>query len=547
MVKIIQKKAINYLFFSTLFIISLFTTFFLVVEIKAQFSNSNEIISLTVGSSSQNSMEYYMERYLEDSVSYFLNSSNPRFIYSVGNSTCNKLINLTSLPSDTGKFAHIIKNPFGGTLVNNSVLYNAPYDSRQTRQATVENSIVKFSEFGNQYEYDYDLEGGSSWTEPFCRLGGHFQSIVYNNPHRVIVNNPTYADEHIFCSVSSIFYCKTTIDMLPLITIPLSWNQSNLSMYCNDGSEINFRYQNFDFLTSAVKDYKLCILKNLDLDDKNTIVYGLEVGNSILDDSDVYFFNKTSKTSEILKDLTYVNHIGTYSDEKIVLEDTIFLEYEDGDVANFSRSKELIEATGKYGEVINISYIFNHSSFRMSEVRFKYNYNRTIELYNFSNNNGRYFQFIYDSSLGFYSLSEVTESFEYNITQIFPLENFEDSLLTRVLFSKNFPENNEKNIYGYEKTNLRFFSDEKENLNPIYHIKFNNNLFNSQNCTQMLAAYEPQLSGLAVLDKLACIQGSDNTLIKINSDIMNNYIYHGAGFNLFRNIILGIDSENLIN
>ncbi len=179
----------------------------------------------------------------------------------------------------SGKLVQTVYDPYN-RVVNN------PFDNTYTSSVMeipgndAGPSISLFSDF----VFNYGGEENIIVKEPYCRYGGQYFYNIYNDPR---------PGANIFTSNYSLYYCKTTLDLINKIEIPDSWRDSDLVMYCNDGNAINFKNQNLDFLTSMVSSiYKLCIIKNLDLKSENTIVYGFLVGNLNVDSDNI--INKNS-------------------------------------------------------------------------------------------------------------------------------------------------------------------------------------------------------------------------------------------------------------
>lgn len=79
----------------------------------------------------------------------------------------------------------------------------------------------------------------------------------------------------------NLFYCETTKDLYDKVKIPSSWTGDNLLVYCNDGVEAGYSDVsdiNFEVLSNVVNSYKVCIVKNQDLKDNNTVIHGIEYG-----------------------------------------------------------------------------------------------------------------------------------------------------------------------------------------------------------------------------------------------------------------------------
>jgi hypothetical protein len=121
----------------------------------------------------------------------------------------------------------------------------------------------------------------------------------------------TFVTKGFIHETPKLFHCDNTKDLLTQIKIPQSWKDSDLYVYCNDGSRINFFKSNPDFLTSRYNIYKACIIKNLNLNENNTIFYAKEVGNEVVDDSADYFFD-TQNSTDFVSNLNYMGNDGDY-------------------------------------------------------------------------------------------------------------------------------------------------------------------------------------------------------------------------------------------
>ena len=232
----------------------------------------------------------------------------------------NKTFVIFSMVIVLGIFLISVPNVFSG-LINQSILdpYNRSvakdqhsYYSGLSKKMTYTVITNLFSDFVN----GYDAGESDNSPEPYCRYGGQYSMDISNDA------SPGAGKCNI--KYDKIFYCKTTQDLINEIKIPESWKNDNLTLYCNDGNSINIKKQNLDFLTSDISNlYKGCILKNLDLNENNTIFYGLEVGNSSIDSNPMYFFNTRNMNAltfemkikeNITKDnITYIKYDNNYS------------------------------------------------------------------------------------------------------------------------------------------------------------------------------------------------------------------------------------------
>lgn len=175
--------------------------------------------------------------------------------------------------SGDGVLQHKIFSPYGDLLDEQQ----GNYFTGVSAQPSTTVIVSRYRDFGSKY----DAGALGIFPEPYCRIGGDYTFYLKNDPKVVgttTVNNRLY-------------YCKTLNDLLKDIKIPSSWTNKDIVMYCNDGNLINFQNHNIDFLTTKLNNYKVCILKNLDVNDGGTIVYGFEVGNRLLDDNQAYMLN----------------------------------------------------------------------------------------------------------------------------------------------------------------------------------------------------------------------------------------------------------------
>jgi hypothetical protein len=83
---------------------------------------------------------------------------------------------------------------------------------------------------------------------------------------------------------------KTTKDLIDNIKIPSSWASNNLTLYCSG------KYFDQDTLFNTFENFhNMCIVKNLDLKENNTILYSYLVGNPQIQDEILKKFNTPDK------------------------------------------------------------------------------------------------------------------------------------------------------------------------------------------------------------------------------------------------------------
>ncbi len=168
----------------------------------------------------------------------------------------------------SGIITQTIHSPYQTELQKQS----ARYPTGLTEATGFKPSIVdiRYSDFKSYTE--------AVSKEPYCKFGGMYKVEIFNNP----------IDRGIYHKEENLFYCKTSLDLLKDFKIPSSWTNSELILYCNDGADVNMPKLNPDFLSTKINNYRVCILKNLDLEEDNSVVYGIVVGNTILDDNPNY-------------------------------------------------------------------------------------------------------------------------------------------------------------------------------------------------------------------------------------------------------------------
>ncbi len=178
---------------------------------------------------------------------------------------------------------HTVYSPFNTTLVDTENEYIK--GGGETEDAGITPISDRFK----------DLNYPSGLTDtPFCKIGGWYTINVYNDPGEHARGPHVHPRASIFNESFELFYCKTTLDLAKKIKIPSSWDTTNdhLTLYCNDGEGLGTNTINFEIWTRNLGAYKLCILKNHDRSANNTVIYGFEVGNSVIDSNSNYFYDK---------------------------------------------------------------------------------------------------------------------------------------------------------------------------------------------------------------------------------------------------------------
>jgi hypothetical protein len=277
-----------------------------------------------------------------------------------------------------------------------------------------------------------------------------------------------------------LYYCPTTKDLYELVKIPSDWVDMNLSVYCNDGLQNGYSELeniNFEFLSKAVNSYKVCIVKNQDLLDNNTIIYGLEYG-------------LPTNLSNITP--------GDIIPNVRAKPETVF------NITNMSGT--LVEGLGE-GTYKSINGNFTKISYN-DEYILEYN-NLTYEFA------------LYNDGIG-----------ELN-TSLMEYSNFSEipSNLTRSIIVKKKEDGNK--TIGYDISGAEM---EIPSRLPIYYI---NNIGFNQNTTCMthLGRYGAVIATDTVSSTIGCF---NNGLIEINSfGFKVGEIRSNEPFNIYKNIIFG--------
>ncbi|MDA3855517.1 MAG: hypothetical protein PF569_04620 [Candidatus Woesearchaeota archaeon] len=461
-----------------------------------------------------------------------------------------------------GVLEHRILSPFGHQVADDATTYESGLRTEST-SAIIDNSYSEIKEFNDNVD------------EPFCRIGGMYEIEVYNDASPG--DSPSTNNY-------KMYYCKTTQDIIENIDIPASWGgDTNLLLYCNDGGNIKSHEYNFDFITSKANTYKTCILKNMDLNINNTIIYGYDVGNGVVDNYPDYYYNFEEKTGPILQDLIHYQDLelsSSTSDERIVgglIEvpyagtthqecnydergEEVCYTVSDG-YSRMSVSEALAWAQSNINpEISNLDYRADFPDeecntfggreaeesswsgcrytsdsyteyFSMAEVIWP------VGTFEFKGKFNESYFYHYNSSSKFYSLSSSTEELMIPLSSIFT--NYASIDLSRVAIFKKI---NGKLIYGYEQNaRQRFDGDEnfEEDIKPVYEISIDDdfNFYTEEDCLEFLGVYDPSSLGtFDYNDKIIC----HNNMVEIISANINDDNNPDKAFHFFKNIVLNI-------
>lgn len=475
------------------------------------------------------------------------------------------IITLSAL-SSAGMLRQTIYSPFETQIDIQEKGFNSERTS--TPKPTFTTVSDRFRDF-KVYSFDD--------AEPFCKVGGQYKANIYLDARGPGAGKPDDIESNL---TKDLYYCKTTQDMLNRINLPSSWVDDNLLVYCNDGANIVDTKENFDYLTSRANTYKMCVVKNLDLNSNNTILYGYDVGNKIVDSDSSYFYDFETKKGPIVYnlDINFENGMdnSTQTVEEWVGEITIpweessscYMDEPQGDsdpvevcVTNYapmSFSDAVEYAKSIDPQVTNLELITNSGVCK--EERFgvdlldicdansvSYYYKMYTNSYSSGNMvykdglNSSYYLY-YDTYSKFYSLKGFKETLEVPLKNIFtfPLD-FE---ISRVALFKKI---NGRYIYGYEgtaKQKLRI-PEFANSLKPEYTIKLKGYPgFTKSDCENTLAAFEQSNVGAFEFDVEVYCEGND--VIKIYADNLNNDKEEGNAFHLFKNIITHLGTGAII-
>ena len=459
-----------------------------------------------------------------------------------------------------GELTHTVYSPYDTV----SQTQTAEYDSGLTAAPTTTSVIARYKD---SIVYEDHI------ADPYCKIGGMYTVNVYSDYGLGTSNNDYNA-----------YYCKTIEDLINLIKIPNSWALDDLLVYCNDGSNINSKSNNFDELMTQMNIYKACVVKNLDLKENNSILYGFEVGNKIVDSDSAYFYDNNTNIGPIITE--EFDSVEIFSESTTIVEEpltSISIDYIeqtiyckegsevetnwDGNPVDFSCNECIVGVTtntpendcqdsGKVryaqptldyvldyaidaipeSDVSSVSlYLsFDDENYAIYNVFANVEYSANEYLYNFSD---RFFYFKYDSNQKFFTLKEFDSELTYSILNIFTLPS--DLELSRIAILKQ--SNNNKYI-GYEQIAKDVSSDDSysSSIKPIYKILMDSiDGFDSDVCINVLSNFEASENVLATSDEVVCNSNS----ISIISQNLNTDSKSETAFRLFKNIILALGSE----
>ncbi len=444
--------------------------------------------------------------------------------------------------SGTGELKQTIFSPLNDELEVES----ATYSSGTTNSPINTQIYTRYRDFGVNYDSESTLDAG----EPYCRIGGSY---------RLEIENDARPGGGVYKNNVELYYCSTVLDLINKIQIPLSWQNSEMTLYCNDGANINFENINFDILTSNLNTYKVCILKNLDLDTKNTIIYGFEVGNQNLDGNEGELFDTGSGTGQIVQTLTLNEELSEknleetekvlyYADHRIHCQ-TITTQNQDGEdiqeevcsnleAPTNSEAKNEIDTT--YPE--NLGFTMINSNNGLSKAVYEvtlpvsYKYNNLV----YTNNNNEKLYFEYDQFYTFYSLRDFSEELSVPVTNTFKISSDIPSFdLSRVALFRSFSDG--RVVYGYE-TAARNLISNVQTSKPVYRIKVKSFTFTDNDCLQTLSSYGATVQSTYTTSSqtVACKTGANREVV-LNSDKVDSTYGDHTSFNLFKNIILDME------
>jgi hypothetical protein len=354
----------------------------------------------------------------------------------------------------------------------------SPFGDVLTSQTKRFKSCKGCEQFNDAIQLDYrgfsgDFSIGSD-KELYCTVGGLYKIVT---ELKIVIPSGKSSKKD-----RDLYSCPTTKDLYKLVKIPSEWVDNNLLIYCNDGLKAGYSELgdiNFEFLSNVVNSYKVCIVKNQDLSDDNTIIYGLEYGlPTILSDKLYRNINPNVRAEE-----------GTVFNTEL-MSGTLVADLETGTDEGSNGDFKIIS----YEHDLDKEYILEYNNLTYEFVL----YNKGLEL---------------DTPLtDYYDLDEVSSS---NVTRSVIVKNKEDG----------------EKIVGYDISGAEM---EIRSRLPIYYI--NNIGFNQQDtCLTYLGKYGAIVPNSAVSAKIGCL---DTGLIEINS---NGFFPSSKNepFNIYKNIVFG--------
>ncbi len=477
------------------------------------------------------------------------------------------------------------KGPFGVILNSEELRYSNAMSYGDNPQISFTSYCYPEEHIFSYDDFNYlSSESGSGDVYPYCAMGGKYSYDIYNNPH---IGSREYKQN------LTLYYCKTTKDLIDMVKVPLDWQDANIIMYCNDGNLINFDTNiNLDFLTTKINNYKICVIKNIDLTTNNTFVYGLEVGNVEVDDDPKYFFNPEINKSRITHSLDYISQISNYNsnfaisltkyfpyvqrctttntyDDNLVESDPNYVEtteqcsmgpvteeeartqlediHEGYTVSDVTIDTEFESRYASIGTGRTRSSIFsgitrsniiglNSNSLQFTKINYKVTMNSNINVMEYEDDKGKFYVFTYLPGLSLFSLNDLGYSDFLNsmpISDIFNSEEYSDMGISRMALFRSIKD--ALPVYGYESVDLIDSAD----LRPVYKITTSNPQFTTDDCLSMLAGYNANSDTQEESYTVFCDPNGGDILIN-SANIDDTYDKQGMGFNLFKNIILSI-------
>jgi hypothetical protein len=472
---------------------------------------------------------------------------------------------LTTL--NAGTLSQTIYSPFNHVVEKESDEYHSGI-TKDPVETLIDDRYTDFVEYS-----DDDIR------EPFCRIGGQYMINVYNDPSPgADPSNETF----------KLYYCKTTRDLLRKVRIPSDWVNSDLVVYCNDGKNVHSISTNFDYITTLLNTYKACIVKNMDLEEDNVIVYGYEVGNRIVDNDPAFFYNHNSSTGPVLVEFTPENvsseswnlkkEIGgkalvpyfketwedcstnsetgqevcvekcklrprtldealnwTQSNHDPLAQLMILKEHhpDESEVSENNGGNVAIGGTLSQDGASSMTCPAEPKSF--SEYLYKIDvYYRSMNV-KYSYGDNRSFYFDYDTGDHFYALSNFHVTFGDDTVPILDVFPFGDEIeLSRVAF---FKKQNNRYIYGYESAIKLLTEIFGSSVLPSYIIKLENfEGYSEDRCIKSLSSFNVGRSTIESNTEVVC----DGDQIRVISNTLNSKDKGYIAFHLFKNIIMGL-------
>lgn len=442
---------------------------------------------------------------------------------------------------NAGILRHTVMSPFE-TLVAED---EQTYTSTETTVAS-ETVVANIYKHFDEYESDDILE-------PFCRIGGQYTVDVYNDASPATMGRDDKIPIVLDINMKA-FYCKTTFDLLERVKIPAAWEDDNLLVYCNDGGNIISNSTNYDFIISQMNTYKACVVRNLDLDDQNTLIFGFDVGNKVVDSYPEYFFNRSTMKGPVLPNLEYIRDISSTTGSSTAYMGQYRVPYEEITVATeqewvpmsdaeakdymieeFELSDDIeISLEGNYPEIV--SGDATADSYSVYSVRGPYSYEIRGYEFNYTKTNMLYY-FGYDFNDGFYYMKDFAADLDVEILDVFT--DAEDIIfpLSRVALFKKI---DNKFIYGYEEVSNNVISEEPYNISvkPVYKIQLENfGGFGQQKCMDSLMKYQPMNNAFQGNTGVSC-DGNVISIVALNVDKNQNDVKYS--FHLFKNIVTSL-------